>query len=150
MHEGSSPPLPARPATDCHQRVRCTGCLLECNSLDEVSNVGWQLFDHGAVEPLDVLEHALVILQDSQQAQDTHHKTLLSPGANLQHQDTTTTNQMKTNFPIIILSYLRHKVDCNSLASKAAGATNTVQVVLGLGGQVVVDDKGHLQQAPSQ
>lgn len=42
------------------------------------------------------------------------------------------------------LVLLGHKVDGHSLAPKPAGAPNAVQVVFRLGGQVVVDDQGHL------
>ena len=42
------------------------------------------------------------------------------------------------------LVLLGHKVDGHSLAPETAGAPNAVQVVLGLGGQVVVDHQGHL------
>ena len=42
------------------------------------------------------------------------------------------------------LVLLGHKVDGHSLASKAPRAADAVEVVLGLGGQVVVDDQGHL------
>jgi hypothetical protein len=37
------------------------------------------------------------------------------------------------------------EVDSHTLASEAAGATDAVQVVLGLRGQVVVDHQGHLK-----
>ncbi len=39
-----------------------------------------------------------------------------------------------------------HKVDGHALAAEAAAASNAVQVVLWLSGQVVVDHQGHLQQ----
>lgn len=38
-----------------------------------------------------------------------------------------------------------HKVDGDTLTAETAGAANAVQVVLGLGGQVEVDDQGHLK-----
>ena len=38
------------------------------------------------------------------------------------------------------------KVDGNSLAAKAAGTTDTVEVVLRLGGEVIVNDQGDLRQ----
>lgn len=56
----------------------------------EVSNIGWQLLNHSVVEPLDILEHALIILGD--------------------------------------------KIDGHTLASKSSTTTNTVEVVLRLGG----------------
>jgi hypothetical protein len=37
-----------------------------------------------------------------------------------------------------------HKVDGHALAPETPGATDAVQVVLGLRGQVVVDHQGHL------
>ena len=39
-----------------------------------------------------------------------------------------------------------HKVDGHTLAAKATGSSDTVQVVLGLGGQVEVNDQGHLEE----
>jgi len=38
----------------------------------------------------------------------------------------------------------RHEVDCDSLPSKPASTPNSVDVVLPVGRQVVVDDEGHL------
>lgn len=49
--------------------------------------------------------------------------------------------------PLVVLA---DEVDGNTLAAEAARATDTVQVVLGLGGQVVVDDQRHLEQRPKQ
>ena len=80
--------------------VRCYVPPFRTPFLDEVGNVGGQLLNHGVVEALDVLQHALVILAD--------------------------------------------EVDGHALAAKAAGAANAVQVVLRLGGQVIVDDQGDL------
>jgi len=45
--------------------------------------------------------------------------------------------------PLVVLA---DEVDGHALAAKAARATNTVQVVLRLGGQVIVDDQRHLQR----
>jgi len=42
------------------------------------------------------------------------------------------------------LIILRHEIDGNALAPKPPGPADAVQVVLGLGGQVVVDDEGDL------
>ena len=44
--------------------------------------------------------------------------------------------------PLVLLG---HKVDGDSLSSKTSTTANTVEVVLGLGGQVVVDDQGYLR-----
>ena len=44
------------------------------------------------------------------------------------------------------LVVLADEVDGHALAAKAAGAADTVQVVLGLGGQVIVDDQGDLRE----
>ena len=49
--------------------------------------------------------------------------------------------------PLILLG---DKVDGNSLSSKATAAANTVEVVLRLSGQVVVDDQGHLDTTVQQ
>ena len=42
------------------------------------------------------------------------------------------------------LVILGDKVDGHTLASETAGTTDAVEVVLGLGGEVKVDDEGHL------
>jgi len=70
------------------------------NNSQKICNIRWQLLDHCVVEPLDILEHPLIVPCD--------------------------------------------EVDGYSLASKTPTASDAVQVVLGLGGQVVVDDQGHL------
>lgn len=42
-------------------------------------------------------------------------------------------------------SHLRDEVDGNTLAPESSGTAYTVDVVLAVGGQVVVDDQRHLQ-----
>ena len=44
--------------------------------------------------------------------------------------------------PLVILA---DEVDGHTLAAKASRAANTVQVILRLGGQVIVDDQRHLR-----
>lgn len=69
-------------------------------SLDEVSNVHGHLLDLGAVELLDLTEHANIVGGD--------------------------------------------EVDGNTLTTETTTTTDTVNVVLAVGGKVVVDDQGNL------
>jgi len=68
--------------------------------LDEVSNVHGHLLDLGAVELLDLTEHANIVSGD--------------------------------------------EVDGNTLTTETTTATDTVNVVLTVGGEIVVDDQGNL------
>lgn len=119
--------------------------------LDQVGDVGRELLDGCVVETLDVLQHTLQqdaphmrvnVLHDSR----FHHfavtrwivpimGTMFTQSDNYDH----------TAFKVVdYLVLLSHEVDSHSLASETATATDTVQVALGLGRQVVVDHQRHL------